>query len=321
MSKAKVDKKIVCLGGGVGTVNLIKGLKEYTQSITVVVSMADDGGSAGRLRRFYRIPPPGDIINSIAAMSNAEAILKQLLLYRFAGDRYGADYSLPGHKLGNLIFTALISITGDFNKALEQMHVIFKTVGRILPSTVESISIWAKTSVGERVDREENIDLGRFTGKIERVYLTPSKPSTSKEVISSINNADVIIAGPGDLYTTTLPVLLVPEIITAIKNAKARKLFVVNVANKSFETPNYSITDYVNAIIKHCKTKVFDTFLVNNNFKSAIPAIYRQQYEYVTNIADTGKNNFEVITADLVNQNFPIYHDSKKLARVIWERI
>lgn len=321
MNKTKSDKKIVCLGGGVGTVNLIKGLKEYTENITVVVSMADDGGSAGRLRRFYRIPPPGDIINSIAAMSAAEPILKQLLLYRFAGDRYGADYSLPGHKLGNLIFTALISITGDFNKALEQMHIIFKAVGRILPSTVENISIWAKTSVGEKVYREENIDLGRFTGKIERLYLKPSKPSVPSAVIQAINDAEVIIAGPGDLYTTILPTLLVPEIIAAIKKARARKLFVVNVANKSFETPSYSITDYVNAIIKHCKTKVFDTFLVNNNSKSVIPPMYRQQYEYVSNFDAAEKNNFEVITADLVNQDFPIYHDSKKLARVIWEHI
>lgn len=316
-----VNKKIVCLGGGIGTVNLIRGLKEYTNQITVVVSMADDGGSAGRLRRFYGVPPPGDLVSCIAALSNATKLVRDLLTYRFSGDRYGSDNSLPGHKLGNLILVALTSLTGDFGKAVSEMQKIFKTNGRILPSTIESVSIWARTSVGEKVYREENIDLGRFTGKIERLHIKPSKPNAPKEVIKTIEEADGIIAGPGDLYTTILPVLLVPEILNSIKKSDAKKIFIVNVANKTFETPKYSIFDYVNAIDKHCLSKIFDSFLVNNNFKPKIPKKFELQYEYVTEHGSKAASNFNVIKEDLIDENFPLYHDSEKLAKLINDTI
>src|SRR3989344_3393193 len=181
-----VNKKIVCLGGGIGTVNLIKGLIKYTDGIAVIVSMADDGGSTGRLRRLYSIPPPGDLVSCIGVLSKESETMKKLLEYRFAGERYGADESLGGHKLGNLMMVGLTSIMGDFGKALSQMQKIFKIKGKILPATTEAVSIWAETSVGEKVYREENIDLGRFTGTIERLHLKPNNPSTSKEVVEAI---------------------------------------------------------------------------------------------------------------------------------------
>lgn len=316
-----VNKKIVCLGGGIGTVNLIKGLKNYTDNITVVVSMADDGGSAGRLRRFYSIPPPGDLVSCIAAMSQAEPLMRDLLIYRFSGDRYGSDYSLPGHKLGNLILVALTSLTEDFNKAVFEMQRIFKAKGKILPSTIENISIWAETSVGEKVYREENIDLGKFTGKIERLYLKPTNPTTPPEVIEAILKADAIIAGPGDLYTTILPALLVPDILKAIKQSRAKKFFVINVANKIFETPNYMVDDYINTIVKHCRSRVFEYFFVNNNFSSKIPQKFKYQYEHV-NIADIlNHKKYKIIAKDLVDENFPLYHSSNKLAKAIMEKI
>lgn len=315
-----MNKKIVCLGGGIGTVNLIKGLKEYTDLLTVVVSMADDGGSAGRLRRFYSVPPPGDLVSCIAALSNADPLMKDLLTYRFAGNRYGSDRSLPGHKFGNLMLVALASVTGDFNKAVLEMQRIFNTSGKILPSTVENVTIWARTSVGEIVHREENIDLGRFTGKIEKLYLKPANPAVLEEVREAILAADAIIAGPGDLYTTVLPVLLVPGIIKAIKQSKARKIFVVNVANKIFETPDYTIEDFVNAIIKHCKGKIFDAFLVNNNTTPKIPKKYAFQYDYMKNIQGDSLN-VTVIKKDLIDEQFPLYHSSRKLAKAIIEAI
>ena len=311
------DKRIVCLGGGIGTVNLISGLKAYFKDITVVVSMADDGGSAGRLRRLYSIPPPGDLVSCIAALSNVDPLMKQLLTYRFSGDRYGSDGSLPGHKFGNLMLVALSAITGDFNKAILEMQRIFKTSGKILPSTVESISIWAKTSVGEKVYREENIDLGKFTGTIDKLFLKPVNPRSPDDVKKAIENADVVIAGPGDLYTTILPVLLVSDVIESLKKSKAKKIFVVNVANKTFETPNYKISDYVSAIVKHCGSSVFETFLVNNNFKSPIPAKYKYQYEFVPLDHPQKKNGFEVIQGDFVNEEFPLYHSQGKLAKMI----
>lgn len=320
MKKDIRNKKIVCLGGGIGTVNLIKGLKEYVDYITVIVSMADDGGSAGRLRRFYGVPPPGDLVSCIAALSDAEPLMRDLLTYRFSGNRYGSDSSLPGHKLGNLMLVALTAITGDFNKAVSEMQRIFKTSGRILPSTVESISIWAKTTVGEKVYREENIDLGRFTGKIDKLFISPSNSGSPAKVKEAIQDADVIIAGPGDLYTTILPVLLVKDIIKEIKKSKAEKFFIVNVANKVFETPNYSIEDYIKAIVKHCRTKVFDYFFVNNNFTPKIPAKFKRQYEYVGANISQGQNN-HIVRSDLVNEDFPLYHSSQKLAKAVINRL
>lgn len=315
----KKDLKMVCLGGGIGTVNLLRGLKSYSNNITVIVSMADDGGSAGRLRRLYSIPPPGDLINCIAAMSNTDSLMREMLTYRFSGNRYGSDRSLPGHKLGNLMLVALTSIAGDFNKALDQMQKIFKTSGRILPSTVENLSIWAKTTTGEKVFGEENIDLGHFKGKIDKLYLSPARPTTSGEVKEAIAKTDVIIAGPGDLYTTVLPVLMVPDILGAIKKSHAQKIFVVNVANKPFETPDYKTADFVGAIIKHCNSPVFDFFLVNNNLSPRIPKKF--DYEYVRINGYCGPAGFEIIKADLVDDSFPLYHHPQKLAAKILKMV
>lgn len=316
VAKVKKNLKIVCLGGGIGTVNLLRGIKEYSKNITVVVSMADDGGSAGRLRRLYSIPPPGDLINCIAAMSNVDSQMRDLLTYRFSGNRYDKDYTLPGQKLGNLILVALTRLTGSFDKALDTIQGIFKTSGRIFPSTKENIAIWAKTSTGENVYREENIDLGKFRGKIEKLHLFPTRPTAPAEVKESIKKADVIIAGPGDLYTTVLPVLLVPGILEEIKKSKARKIFVINVANKPFETPDYKIKDYINAIISHCGSPLFDYFIVNENFRNPIPKKFKDQYHYVKlNGVRVRKNQYKIIKADIIDEKFPLYHDSKKLAK------
>ncbi len=316
-----VNKKIVCLGGGIGTVNLIKGLNQYkTVDITVIASMADDGGSTGRLRRLYSIPPPGDLVSCIAAMSQAQETMKKLLAFRFSGERYGDDESLGGHKFGNLMMVALTSVMGDFSEALSQMQKIFKTRGKILPATTESVSIWAETSVGERVDREENIDLGRFTGTIEKLHLKPTNPKTSKEVIDAITEANLIVAGPGDLYSTVLPVLLIPGILQAIKKSQAKKLYVVNVANKLFETPNYKVNDYMKAISIHCGVNIFKYVLMNNNITAIIPDKYKRQYKFVP-LSYKEDKNYSVTARDIINTEFPLYHDSDKLAKAILENI
>jgi len=315
------DKKIVCLGGGVGTANLLRGIKEYFSDIAVVVSMADDGGSAGRLRRYYKTFPTGDIINCMIALSNADPILVDLLKFRFKGQRYGPDNLLPGQKLGNLILLALSYIKNDFNKGLVELQKIFKTRGKIYPSTMTPISIWAKTSTGHIVTREENIDLGKFKGQIEKLFIRPKNPSVDKKVVDAITQADVIIAGPGDLYTTVLPVIMVPNILSAIKRSKAEKFFVVNVANKPFETPKYTIEDFANAIKKHCGAILFDIFFLNNNQNPQIPQRWKYQYKYVPIQNGQTKLPFKIVQEDLVNEEFPLYHDSVKLAKVIAENI
>jgi len=312
--------KIVCLGGGVGTANLLHGIKDYFSDINAVVSMADDGGSAGRLRRYYKIPPTGDIVNCMIALSNADKTMLDLLKFRFPGERYGPDNILPGQKIANLMFAALILNNKDINDAIAKMKEIFQVNASIYPSTLSSVSLIAKTSTGHMVKREENIDLGNFKGKIKQLYISPKNPKVDERAIEAIRNSDVIIAGPGDLYTTILPVLIVPTIMEEIKKSKAKKLFVVNVANKFFETPNYSVSDFISAIKRHCGSQPFDTFLINNNTSFSIPEEFKKQYSIAPLTSDK-KNSVNCVYADLVNEEFSLYHDSKKLAKAIVENI
>lgn len=312
------EPEIVCLGGGVGTVQLLRGLRKFTHKITVVVSMADDGGSAGRLRRLYSVPPPGDLINCLAALSNAEPLLSQLLTFRFKGGRWGRDDSLGGQKLGNLILVAMSQLTGDFNEALTQMQRIFRSHGVILPATVENVSIWAKTVEGKIVKGEVNIDLGRYPGRREltRVHLEPGNNTSPPEVTAAINRADMVIAGPGDLYTTVLPILLVNDIRKSLKKTKAKKAYIVNIANKPFETPNYHASDFLKAITAHLKAFPFGVTVVNTNHRPEIPQ--KLQYTYVpVDEKNLAGYNTQVVAADVVNRNFPLYHDPDKLAKKI----
>lgn len=312
--------KFVCIGGGIGTVNVLRGIKEFSKDITVIVSMADDGGSGGRLRRLFSIPPPGDLMNCLAALSEAEPILKDLLTYRFKGNRWGRDDSLGGQKLGNLILVALSNITGSFEKGLDEAERLFQAHGKIIPATYENVSIWALTVDGKKINGEQNIDLGKYNGtrSLSEVHLEPKNVQTAREALEAIKKADVIITGPGDLYTTMLPILLVPGIQKALIASKAKKLYIVNVANKPFETPNYEVSDFINAVIKHIKSFPFGKVLINNNFKPEIPK--KLKYTYVP-YSRPLPAKISIIKKDLVDEKFPLYHDSKKLAKVIMSLI
>lgn len=314
------NKKIVCLGGGIGTVNLIKGLKDYTTDITVVVSMADEGGSSGRLRRMYNIFPPGDLVSCMASLCNDPQI-SQLLTYRFPGDRYGRDGDLAGHKLGNLIMVALSENNKDFESAIASFQKIFNIEGEFLPATLESVSISAKTTQGKIVRGEENIDLGKYNGQrvLEEVYLKPRNAKANPKVIKAIEMADVVIVGPGDLYTTLLPVLIVPQIGRSLVNSAASKLFVINVANKPFETKGYSVLDYIKAVKKHLGAFPFSTVITNDNFSIPIPKEFNYTYVEFKDVRQT--NGIAIRKANLVNEEFPLYHDSQKLAKAIVEAI
>ncbi len=315
------SKKIVCLGGGIGTVNLITGLKTLTDSLTVVASMADEGGSSGRLRRMYNILPPGDLVSCMSALiPNTDQNSKKLLMYRFPGDRYGKDEDLGGHKLGNLMMVAMRDLTGNFNDAVEMFREMFHITGTILPATEESVSISAETIEGKIIHGEETIDLGRYQGKriLEKVFLHPENPHVSEKVLTSLSEANTIIAGPGDLYTTLLPVMITPLITEAFKKSSAQKVFIVNVANKPFETKDYSVSHYIHAVIKHLGEFPFDTVVVNNNYEIEIPKKYKYTYVHV-DTAEIEKLGCtaKIVEADLVDDHFPLYHNSEKLARTI----
>lgn len=312
-------RNIVCLGGGVGTAQVLKGLRDYPYQLTAIVSMADDGGSAGRLRRAFSVLPPGDLVNCLTALSSQESVLNLLFRYRFAGKRYGKDTDLSGHKLGNLIFVALTDIyKGDTNKALEEFSKIISPKGRVLPATIDNVNIWAKTKDNVDVYGEQNIDLGKFAGSkaLKEVHLDPEDAKAYKIALDAIRQADVLIAGPGDLFTTILPVLIVNQIKKEVKASKAKKIFILNTTNKSFETPNFKASDYLDAIKKHLGANIFDKVLINTNSTPKIPKDLK--YKYV----EFDKKNLlgfdgKILEGDFINTSFPLYHDSAKVAKAI----
>ena len=311
-------KNIVCLGGGVGTSQILKGLRDYPYNLTAVVSMADDGGSAGRLRRAFSVPPPGDLVNCLAALSKEESILNALFLYRFAGKRYGKDTDLGGQKLGNLIFVALTDIyRGDTNKALEEFSKIISSKGRVLPATVSDVNIWAKTKSGKKVFGEENIDRGKYDGgtkSLWEVHLSPKDAKAYSGAVEAIKQADIIIAGPGDLFSTVLPVLIVPKIKTELLRSKADKYFIINTTNKPFETPGFKVSDYTDALWRHVGKDVFKKFVVNTNLEPKIPRGLK--YAYVENDSDRLLSlGCKIFAGDFVSEDYPLYHDSAKIAK------
>ncbi len=314
------NKNIVCLGGGIGTVNLAKGLKKYSKNITIILSMADEGGSSGRLRRLYHLPPVGDLVSCMTALiPEGKELLAKTLTFRFPGDRYGQDELLAGHKLGNLVLFGMTKITGNFNEAIKMFQRTFCIPGEFLPATKEMVTISARTSEDKIIYGEESIDLGRYNGEriLKQVYLHPKDAKTDNKVISALKNADLVIAGPGDLYTTILPVLIVPEIRLALKKSRSKKVFVVNIANKPFETRGYDVYDFIKAVTKHLAFFPFEVVIANNNYRLKIPKKYH--YEYVRNNPKQIINNIKIVLEDMSDPAFPIYHNPEKLAKAINE--
>ncbi|OGD95135.1 hypothetical protein A3B52_00390 [Candidatus Curtissbacteria bacterium RIFCSPLOWO2_01_FULL_41_28] len=312
-------KNVVCLGGGIGTSQILKGLRDFPCDLAAIVSMADDGGSAGRLRRAFSVPPPGDLVNCLAALSDEESILKKLFVYRFEGKRYGKDTDLGGQKLGNLIFVALTNIyNGDTSRALEEFSKIISSKGRVLPATIGNVNIWALTKTDQKVYGEEKIDLGKYSGgrSLKEVFLDPPNIRAYEKTMEALKKADIVIVGPGDLFSTILPVLIVPQIKRLIKRLTKQKIFIVNIANKPFETFGFKVSDYLHALKKHLGGDVFDTILVNTNQKPKIPK--NLNYKYVLyDKNNLGQYQANIVTGDLVNQEYPLYHDSDKIAKEI----
>lgn len=316
----KKNLHIVGLGGGMGVVNLIKGLRDYTDNVSIVISMADDGGSAGRLRRLYDIPPPGDLVSCMAALSTSLVPeTSDFLTYRFPGERYGKDNEIAGQKIGNLMMVALRDITGSFEKAIEVFQKIFNVKGTFLPVADRPLSLTITTKKGTIAKGEETIDLGKFPWAegIDTVTIEPADITAPEKVIEAIKNAEMLIGGPGDLYTTLIPVFIVPGVKEAILESKAEKVFILNVANKPYETNNYTATDFIDAVKKHLGSFPFTTVIANNNFSVPIPSDF--DHTYVTQYSVPA--GIRLIEADLVSEELPLYHDSAKLAKVIQESL
>ena len=304
--------RIVGIGGGHGLATLLRGLKVHTGNLTAVVTVADDGGSSGRLRERLGILPPGDIRNCLAALSNDEALLTQLFQYRFSGSP-----DLEGHSFGNLFITALADITGSFEDAVVESGDVLSVNGRVLPSTLRDVKLVASVGVPDvtnevRVKGESRIP--ELAGRVRHVWLEPDDASAFPPVIKAILNADVIVVGPGSLYTSILPNLLVQDLLAAIHVSRAVKIFVCNMVTQSGETDTYTCYDHIHELEKHIGEDVFDVILCNDNYEADISPSSHWVRTDEKILADPRS-----YCTDLVDHENPRRHDSQKLAQVIMD--
>lgn len=303
--------RIVTLGGGTGLSTLLRGLKKYTYNITAVVSVADDGGSSGKLRRDLGILPPGDLRNCLAALSYDEALLGQLFQYRFPDGEGGLD----GHSFGNLFISALADITGSFEEAVAESGRVLAVYGRVLPSTLHNVRLVADVRLPHlvsevRIEGESRIP--EAAGRVRHVWLEPNDPPAFPDAVRAILSAELVVIGPGSLYTSLLPNLLVPDLVEALRACRALRVYVCNVATQPGETDGYSCSDHVRAMQEHVGRNLFDVVVVNNRKAGVLPA----GVSWVER-DDFSQANYRVYEADLVDEQRPWRHDSEKLARVL----
>lgn len=302
---------MVAIGGGTGLSTLLRGLKAHTPHLTAIVTVADDGGSSGRLRRDLGLLPPGDFRNCIAALADDEALITRLFQYRF-----GQGEGLDGHSFGNLFITALASITGSFERAILEASRVLAVQGRILPSTLENVTLIADLRVESdatpppltRVWGESAIP--KAGQPIERVFLRPDRPRAYPEAVRALLDADLIVAGPGSLFTSILPNLLVEEIRQAAEASPAPKIYVCNVATQPGETDGFDVGQHMMALQRHVGRDLFPYVLANDN---PTPSQEQPQLEPVI-LHHPPDDSYEVLAADLVDRTTPWRHDPTKLA-------
>lgn len=323
--------RVVAIGGGTGLSMLLRGLKHHTDNITAIVTVADDGGSSGKLRRELGVLPPGDFRNCIAALADDEALTTQLFQYRF---RSGG---LEGHSFGNLFITAMAEVTGSFEQALYESGRVLNIGGTILPSTLADVTLFAEVDEGQQTRKVAGESaIPEAKAPIERVYFQPDAPPAFPPAIQAILNADLILAGPGSLYTSIIPNLLVSELVTAIRSSTAPKIYICNVATQPGETDGYSVDNHMQAIRDHtsmannitieyfdnpaqpfAEPYLFSHVLVNNNQSYPIPVSMSHLHSIVPSNSTTSVRGYQVIAADVIDEQYPWRHDSIKLANAL----
>ncbi len=308
----KRDLKIAALGGGHGLPIVLRALKPYTHHLTAIVTMADDGGSSGRLRREMGVPPPGDLRNNIAALADDEALMTQLFQYRFG---VGA---LEGHAFGNLLLAALAGITGSMAKAVVEAGRVLAINGRVLPSTLQDVSLVAEVREGStlrRIEGESNITAAK--ARVEQVYLKPESARAYPETIQAILGADLIVFGPGSLFTSILPSLIVQGIGQAIRASRAVCMYVCNIATQPGETEGFSVADHVRVIEGHVGLDLMDLVIYNNVFPPVDPALSKTRYVPFEENDAIRLARYRLAGADLTDSQSPWRHDPQKLASTI----
>ncbi|MEH2074422.1 MAG: gluconeogenesis factor YvcK family protein [Nostoc sp.] len=308
--------KIVVIGGGTGLSTLLRGLKTYSANITAIVTVADDGGSSGRLRQEFGVLPPGDIRNCLAALADEEKLLTELFQYRFrAGD------GLTGHSFGNLFLTAMSDITGDLEQAVAASSKVLAVRGQVLPATLSDVRLWAELADGRRIDGESNIP--KAGGKIVKIGCIPANPPAVPAAIKALKEADYIIIGPGSLYTSLIPNLLVPEIADAIAQTSVPRIYICNIMTQPGETEGYSVADHIRSIDAACgQRRLFDAVLIHKKSPSEQSLVrYAQQNSYPVfldreAVIQLGRR---IVPANVLyeDETGVVRHNPQKLAQVL----
>lgn len=308
--------KIVAIGGGTGLSTILKGLKKITNNITAVVTVGDDGGSSGILREEMGVLPPGDIRNCIAALADQEDLVTELFQYRF---KTGAG--LEGHSFGNLFLTALCAITGDMVSAVKESSKVLAIRGKVLPSTLDDMRLVAEMEDGRIVSGESHIPEAK--GTIKRLTCLPINPQPQEDVIKAIEQADLIILGPGSLFTSVIPNLLIREISHALSLSKAKKIYVCNIMTQPGETDNYSVADHVKKILEHAKFEnVIDAVLVNDGLPKNLAQKYKtvNSFPVKLDMENVKKLGIKVVTRRLIEENKDglVRHSPSRIVRAVY---
>ncbi|MDD5116889.1 MAG: YvcK family protein [Candidatus Omnitrophica bacterium] len=306
--------RIVAVGGGTGLSVLLSGLKAYSSNISAVVTVADDGGSSGRLRQQFDVLPPGDIRNCLVALADAPALMRDLFQFRFDGN---SEFS--GHSFGNLFLTVMTRLTGDFEKAIKETSKVLALRGQVIPSTLDNVKLVAHYQDGSTVVGENLIP--KEMKPINRVTLSPERPSATPDALRAVKDAQIIVLGPGSLYTSIIPNLLIKEIAQAVAESGAIKVYVCNVMTQPGETDNYSVSDHVRALSSHSWPRILDYCLVNNGEvpQEVLRRYSKQNSQLVVNDRKKVEGmGYRVVEDDFTMiQDGVIRHDSEKLARII----
>ena len=319
-SKLKRGPNIVAIGGGTGLSTLLKGLKNYSSNITAIVTVSDDGGSSGVLRKQLGVQPPGDIRNCLAALSNEEPILTRLFQYRFSGGS-----GLEGHSFGNLFLSALTTITGSLEKAVQASSKVLAVQGLVLPATNTDVMLWAELEGGEKIFGESKISQSKDL--ISRIGYLPENPPALPSAIESIKEADLIVLGPGSLYTSLLPNLLVPEIVDALLESNAPKIYISNLMTQPGETDGLDVYQHIKAIEKQLSnfgvnSRIFNAILSQIQFeKSPLVDYYQSRgaVPVVCNKEELISKGYYVLQAPLYSRKITptLRHDPRRLARAV----
>lgn len=305
---------VVAIGGGTGLSALLRGLKLHDVDITAIVTVADDGGSTGRIRNIFNMPAPGDIRNCLVALADAESLMGQLFHYRFDQE----ESELAGHSFGNLFITAMTQVTGSFERAVIESAQVLNIRGRVLPSTVENVTLCAEMDDGTTMRGESTISHEK--PGIDRIFLEPDSPGAYTPALAAILKANLIILGPGSLYTSVLPNLLVDGVREAVRWSSAPTVYVCNVATQLGETDHFGYEDHIREVVQYLGENQLNYAIVNSNPAAADAIRPEWQVEPITyDGAETIDDSVRIIARDVVNDRNPLRHDPQKLSRVLLE--